>query len=129
MFSIPDPFVLHCPSINYWMLVHLDYLRQVKDFLHATTPQEDQLHEHIVYVNPTHHIGRNACRTVGGNNVRIKGLIVSLIEHPSYSYVAIDAVFEKTCMQKDLQTDSTVWKASGGGLYLQSSLSLCMSIM
>ena len=110
------------------MLVHLDYLCQVKDFLHATTPQEDQ-HEHIiVYVSQAHHIGRDACRIVGGNNVRIEGLIVSLIEHPSYSYVAIDAVFEKTCMQKDLQTDTTVWKANGGGLYLQSSLCLCMSI-
>ena len=111
-------------------MVHLDYLCQVKDFLHATTLQEEQ-HEHMYCLcqpNPSY-IGRDACRTVGGNNVRIKGLIVSLIEHPSYSYLAMDAVFEKTCMQKDLQTDTTVWKASGGGLYLQSSLSLCMSIM
>ena len=91
------------------------------------TPRRPAWTHCLCQPNPSY-IGRDACRTVGGNNVRIKGIIVSLIEHPSYSYLAMDAVFEKRCMQKDLQTDTTVWKASGRGLYLQSSLCLCMSI-
>ena len=59
------------------------------------TPRRPAWAHCLCQPNPSY-IGRDACRTVGGNNVRIKGIIVSLIEHPSYSYVAIDAVFEKT---------------------------------